>query len=288
VSQPATLSEVRANDALLRQFDVPGGAAYPVTADMLRQVSARLITHAGFSASRLASLESALPGDYAAVLSDGLARSATREVGLLERIVQAGSEGGWSPEDVAVWDYPERQTAAFHAAGGESAPGLEQIMSILRGPRIVRTQSAPDGGTVRVLSDSSQPLRYVRVQQLRGDLADALTSYGAIRSAYNYEPDAVNQAAADEAAYWIGVCQYELGRYPATIETLQLYRRTWASGTRIDETPFLQALADAQQARFPEAAQVLSEAASAGPIAARDSFLIRRWRARQDRTPASE
>lgn len=282
VSQPATLAEARANDALLRQFDVPGGAAYPWTAGMLQHVSARLITHAGLSAARMASLEAVLPGDYTAILSDGLAKSATRELGLFERVVQAGQGGAWSPDDLGMWDYPESQTAAFYAAGGEDAPQLEQIMSILRGPRVVRTQRGPDGEAVRILSDSSQPLRYVRVQQLRGDFADAIESYGAIRSAYNYEPDAVNQAAADEAAYWIAVCQYELERYSATIDSLRLYHRMWAGGTRIGEAPFLHALAAARLSRFQEAAQVLSAAEQAAPPTPRDSFLIRRWESRPE------
>jgi hypothetical protein len=288
VSPPATLAEVRANDALLRQFDVPGGAAYPWTAEMLRQVSVRLITHAGLSAARMASLEAVLPGEYTAILADGLARSATRELGLFERVVQAGQGGAWSPEDVSVWDFPVSQTAAFYAAGGEDAPELEQIMSILRGPRIARNQAAPNGEVVRILSDSSQPLRYVRVQQLRGDFADAIASYGAIRSAYNYEPDAVNQAAADEAAYWIAVCQYELERYSAAISSVELYGRTWAGGTRITETPFLRALAAAQLSRFQEAAQVLSAASPAATPTPRDSFLIRRWESRPEPAAPTE
>lgn len=288
VSHPATLAEVRENDALLRQFDVPGGPAYPWTADRLQQISVRLITHAGLSAARMAALEAVLPGEYTALLADGLASSATRELGLLERVVQAGSGSGWSPEDVSAWAYPESQSAAFYAAGGENAAELEQIMSILRGPRVVRTMRGPDGAVVRILSDSSQPLRYVRVQQLRGDFADAIASYGAIRSAYSYEPDAVNQAAADEAAFWIGVCQYELERYSAAIGSVRLYGHTWAGGTRIAETSFLHALAAAQQSHFQEAVQVLAAASGSASPSTRDSFLIRRWQSRPEPAVPSE
>jgi hypothetical protein len=289
VGQPATLAEVRADDRPLRQWDVPGGPAYPLTAERLQRVTIRIVTEATFSAGRMASLQTALPTEFTALLFDGLASSPAREVGLLERVQQAGGNGLWSPEDVLVWDFPETQTAAFYANGGEAAPSLRERMDILHGPRVLRKRAAAGGEAVNVIAESQQPLRYVRVQHLRGDLADALVSYGAIRSSNAGElKEAVNEAAADEAGYWIAVCQYELGRYESALSSAKLYQKTNHAGVWLDSIPILQSLCLAQQGKYQAAAQSLGDESAGGTPPQRDSFLIRRWQSRPDVTPAEE
>ncbi len=289
VGLPATLAEVRSNDGLLRQLDQPDGPDYPLTAERLQQVTVRVITQATLSAGRMASLQSALPEDYPALLFDGLAASPTRNVGLLDRVRQAGGSGPWSPDDVHVWDYSETQTAAFHANGGETAPALRERMDILHGPRIMRKQPVGEGEAVNIIGESQQPLRYVRVQHLRGDLSDALISYGAIRSSNTGElREAVNEAAADDASYWIAICQYELGRDAGALANTKLYQKTHPTGVWLDSIPFLQALCLARQGQYQAAVQTLSDASASGALSARDSFLIRRWQSRPDVTPARD
>jgi hypothetical protein len=285
--RPATLDAARANDGILRQLDVPGGPAYPFTAERLQQITIRVVTHATLSAGRMASLQTALPEEFTALLFDGLGSSATRESGLLDRVRQAGAGGLWSPEDVQVWNFPETQTAAFQAGGGEAAPALRERMDILHGPRVLRKRAAAGGEAVNVIGESQQPLRYVRVQHLRGDLVDSLVSYGAIRSSNTGElREAVNEAAADEAGYWIAVCQYELGRYESALASTKLYRKTNPGGVWLDSIPFLQALCLAGQGQYQAAVQTLSDAAAGGAPSPRDSFLIRHWESLPDVTPA--
>jgi hypothetical protein len=289
VGLPATLAEVRANDGLLRQLDPPDGPAYPLTAERLQRVTVRVMTQATLSAGRMAALQTVLPEDYTALLVDGLATSPTREFGLLNRVRQAGGSGLWSPEDVRVWDFPETQAAAFYANGGEAAPALRERMDILHGPRIMRKQAVGDGEAVNIIDESQQPLRYVRVQHLRGDVSDALISYGAIRSSNTGElREAVNEAAADEASYWVAVCQYELGRYESALSSTRLYEKTHPGGVWLDSIPFLQALCLAQQGQYQAALQTLSDTSAGGTPSPRDSFLIRRWQSRPDVPPPTE
>lgn len=289
VGRPATLAEVRADDGLLRQWDVPDGPAYPLTAERLQRVTVRVITQATLSAGRMASLQTALPVDYTALLFDGLASSTIREVGLLDRMRQAGGSGLWPPDVVDVWSFPETRTADFYANGGEAAPELRERMDILRGPRVVRRRAAAGGEMVNVIGESQQPLRYVRVQHLRGDLTDALISYGAIRASNTRElREAVNEAAADEAAYWVAVCQYELGRYESALSTTKLYEKTNPTGVWLDSIPFLQALCLARQGQYQAAVQTLRGASAGGPLSPRDSFLVRQWASRPDAAPADD
>jgi tetratricopeptide (TPR) repeat protein len=162
-------------------------------------------------------------------------------------------------------------------------------MDILHGPRVLRKRAAPGGETVNIIGESQQPLRYVRVQHLRGDLADALISYGAIRSSNTGElREAVNEAAADEAGYWIAVCQYELERFDSALSSARLYQKTNPAGVWLDSIPFLQALCLARQGQYQAAAETLRQASAGADLSPRDSFLIRRWQSRPDVAPPME
>jgi tetratricopeptide (TPR) repeat protein len=275
--QPATLAEVIANDALLRQFDIPEGNAYPWTSELLKTAAVCFVTNAIAASPKMQSLELALPAEYSARLYDGLVAIEGERLPLDQRIIAAGSEGPWQPEQVQAWQFPEQRSAAFFAAGGEQAPALQRDMRILRGPRVIRRETGADGNPILIDVDSPQPLRAVRVMHIRGELPDALAAYGSIRSAPQ-ELGELNVYAREEAVYWIGICQYELQRYDAAVSTFVLSLRDYPGGSWTQSALSFLALSEMQRGNREAALNAL-ETASGGSPTFREAFLKRRWSA---------
>ncbi|REJ72618.1 MAG: hypothetical protein DWQ34_05960 [Planctomycetota bacterium] len=283
IARPATLQQARAEDALLRQFDVEGGETYPITAAGLAEVQVRYVSRSEYSASRFAGLQQALPAEFATTLVDPLVSTEEGAPGLIARVQAAGSGGRWDAADVAAWDYPDARTAAFHAAGAEDAPELSQSMRRLAGPRVHRTEIIDDTTQiVDIVGNSDRPLRYVRVQQLRGDLTDALVGYGSIRSASAFVTEAVNDEAREYSVYWIAVCQYRLGRYESSLGTAGIYLKDYQNGVWSEAARQIQAACEAELGRYDAAVEILEKASAGGPPSPRDAFLIERWRTMVD------
>lgn len=271
--QPATLEAARADDSLLRQFDIPDGRTYVWSSESLSTAEVQFVTSAEWSAPRMQITQAALPEEYAAILYDGVVESESGREPLDERIADAGQNGLWPADALRAWPFPEQRAAAFFAAGGEQTPALQSMFRIIRGPRILRKQII-DGRDQIVETDSPQPLRAVRVLHMRGDLQDALTAYGTIRSA----PPQLgsNVFAREESVYWIAVCQYELGRYDAAVNTLVLYLRDYPGGGWVQSSLSLLALCEMSRGQSAAAVEVLQTSAGETPTL-RESFLIRRW-----------
>ena len=272
--QPATLQDALADDGILRQFDIPDGRAYGWTAEKLAAAKVQFVATAEWSAPRMQIVQAALPEQYAAMLYDGVVASESGRQPLNERIAAAGANGLWSGEQLQAWAFAEQRAAAFFAAGGEEAPAVQQQFRIVRGPRVLRKQII-DGADVIVETDSPQPLRYVRVLHMRGGWQEALTAYGTIRSAPPQLGE-MNKLAREDAVYWIAVCQYELGRYDAAVNTLALYLRDYPTGGWVRSSLALLALCEMHRGRPEAAVEVLQTSAGETPTL-REAFLIRRW-----------
>jgi TolA-binding protein len=108
-----------------------------------------------------------------------------------------------------------------------------------------------------------------------GELREALTAYGSIRSALP-ELGEMNVLAREDAVYWIGVCQYELQRFDAAISTLVLSLRDYPAGSWTQSGLSLLALCELERGHRDAAQQAL-ETASAGSPTFREAYLKRRW-----------
>src|SRR5690606_23632681 len=117
----ATYGEALQDDALFRQFDQPDGTSYPWTSSLLQDATVRFIVDSTYAAPRMLALQTALPEEYAATLYDGPPPS-DGSPSLDARVASTGTDGLWSADSVTVWPYPEEQTRAFFAAGGEASP----------------------------------------------------------------------------------------------------------------------------------------------------------------------
>jgi len=272
VDQPATLQEALGNDQVFRQLDA-AERPYPLTSDELANCSVQAITNSSFSAARMYSLELSLPAEFRATLFEGLASTSQEQRGLLDRIRAVDS---LASHEIGVWDYPEQQTTDFYASGGEQGADLQSVFAVLRAPRVLRRQPSANG-TIQVEVDAQRPLRFVRVEHLKGEFAEALQHYGAIRSAPAGNSSSVNLEASEFAAYWIAVCQYEMHRDSAAQSNCDLYRRLYPQGLWIQPINEISALSLAREGRWAEAAQVLADAPSP---TLRDLYLIHKWRSR--------
>ena len=90
VTTPATLAEVRQDDSLFRELDVPE-LPYPLSSEAMQKVTVGVIGNSSLWSTRIAAL-SLIAETRGAVLFDGLGESAVQEQSQLDRVEQAGCE----------------------------------------------------------------------------------------------------------------------------------------------------------------------------------------------------
>ncbi|QDT56502.1 hypothetical protein Pan44_45570 [Caulifigura coniformis] len=298
---PATLKQVLEKPELLRELDV-STAAYPLSADDLKSVNVKLITDSSTSSERMAKLQTMVAGSLMEVF-DGVGKNPLREQGLADRVIAAGANGGWTAADVSVWSHPEEQSEAFMSKGAEDGEEWKAITQVFAGPVVLtqvrkQTKGESDSLAEMDVKPTAEPLRLIRVIQLKGRTADALRGYGPIRTsadrlsmvtrdpALQEELAAalpLNRKAAEFAVYWIAVCQLDLN--PKNVQqTLQAYIRTYPQGDMMSAVPDLWATALWKSGNVTGAVQLLE----GGQRTPRREILLKQWKAVPGATPAAE
>lgn len=271
--QPATLSEVRESDASLRQLDLPD-SPYPLTSEDLRDLNVRLIGSSSLWASRMAELQFLLPQEVSVDLYDGLGPNALREPGLWERVAAAGGNELWTEERLAIWQFPERQLARIDAARGVEGTPLAGLFHVFGGPYVPRHDPRTDqiyAGT------TERTLHAVRVEQLQGDHVQALKHFLPIRTSFQLAPLAENQIAADYAAIWTAISQFETGKRQPALATFERYAASHGDGSGFARSALeWAARCHLATGGYEQAARLLA-AAPPSPAPRRDAYLIRRW-----------
>jgi len=276
-TQPATLQEVRGSDQPFRSLDLPD-SPYPLTSRHMQDVEILVIGTSSSWAPRMARLQFLLPPQFSAEIFDGLGVNALRAVGLRQRVIEAGQQqGDWKPEDVKIWAFPEEQILAFEATRGQGTPNspLANFTTVFQGPYL--PQQGADGQMVMVPAEKS--LHFVRVEQLKGNLTAAIRDYLPIRSTARRAPSQSNELAAEYAALWTGVAQYDVRKYSAAFNTLGRFvsgQATSAGLVRAGMEWGAECLVAEKQ--YAQAIDLLKRA-PAGLSPRRDALLIRQWAA---------
>jgi tetratricopeptide (TPR) repeat protein len=228
----ATLTEALADAAVLAQLDVPGGPAYPLTPDKLKNLVALIEAEPESLARRFDLLEHALPSSRRLVL-------ATHPSELEPRLRQAKGIGG-----VSLWRVPfdalqyqigrqqaigksidkqiefQREEAIFMAPGsplmlgrnyhlqgafepGDRLPGARSLYMQARTPDAVR-EKVYTNEDFRKLIGFHQPLP--DDEQQKKLMLETM--------------DTMMLRAKQHASYWLGLVHYEAGNYEAAIEWL--------------------------------------------------------------------
>jgi hypothetical protein len=276
VTQPATLSEVRAQEDLLRRLDLPDNP-YRFTAADLKQVQVGLIGHSSLWSNRVATLDFAteLRG---AIFYDGLGENRLRQPGLHERIVRAGAAGGWTGDAVFVWDFPEAELEAYGTPGARGQALIANYLAMLAGPT-VRDIVDPATGQKLTWSHSLIDARNLHITGVYGE---AIREYNQIRGGIHlFTENPLNDLCRESAVYWTTACQYELKAYDSVINTALRghYPPPFATGVQPiwpDGMASLAAHALAATGAYGEAVALLGQVNLPAPHG-RD-YLIQRWR----------
>ena len=161
---------------------------------------------------------------------------------------------------------------------------MRSVLATQYGPRILRKRTI-DGIETLVEEDSPHPLRVVRVEHLRGDLQAALTGYGDIRSApleFQFEGQSVslpNSEVREDAIHWIAICQEELLRFDAAVNTLNLLLRNYPNGIWRSSATNAVARCEALRGNLKQAIELLPAGETNSPTRLADAWLARRWQA---------
>jgi len=205
----AKLSELAANDALLRRLDLDAEHPYPVTAEQLVGTVALIEGSPGYLSQRMKRVESRLTGDRRIVLTTAPSQVANRLrkcPGLrdahLWRLPYDRLRYQSSPD---VNQSAEREMLAFHVEG---VPKKFQgsVLALANGRRLhLAGKYSAEAG------EESANRSYQRTRVADADLAAA-----------NLKPEeaAVLRAAKLDASYWLALVAYERGRFDVAIEHL--------------------------------------------------------------------
>ena len=285
VRKPARLAEVVDNPELLSRIDVDDEHKYPLRTEDLKAVRVELIAHDQYWATRMSQLEASLAGERAVTLYDGLG-SGRAGPGLVERVAAAGGSF-WDRDDISVWPHPQ-QSVDRHAQLEE---GGDQQLLVRHFPfqAPVPVTANVEEQKVEVGRPRRQQLE-TRIAQLEGRYEDAIKSYQLIRISGSFHPQLpvppelrlMNARAADDAMYWVGISQYELGDIKAAAETFSMYLRSSDGGPWEEESTRMRALCLARGGDYASAVKIITALSVRHPERAEYELLARRWRALRD------
>lgn len=305
VRQPLTLEQLSANPAHWppkpkRDVNADSESVAAVTPNW-EGARAELIGHSAYWSSRMRTIQLALRGEQTALIYDSLTDGEFGP-GMLNRVSSASS-GRWQAEELSIWPYPEQQLHAFSNMN-DSQRNFFEVMRVPYSAPIDR-EVDPEAQTATV-----QPQRLqwrTRLSQLFGEFEDSIQKYMLVRTRRNF-PTAVMQSwgipearhefvsymhakAAEDAMFWSGVCQMEVGNFDAAIDTFREYVRQYSEGQGAMWRPhcrWLWAVSEAEQGSVKAGVALLEEVPAGDINRPACEFLIQRWSQSTEQTAAPE
>ena len=287
VERPATLAEVRGNAELLRKLDTPGHP-YPLNSDALKDVSVELIVHSAYLVPRMEKLQEQAAGDNAAILFEGL-DDGSAGPGLVARVAQAGQDL-WPRENITVWDHPDATMEASIRVTGEAAQRLVDRRNTFQAPLLFNVDQQSQQ---IVYQPSKSGQRKTRTSQILGRFDGVIASYQMMRAEAQIPQEVpvdpqlrrINSEAAEDAVFWIGVCQLEQGNDRAAGTTFDEYTNSYPNGRWVEQAYLLRAQSVARRGEFEAASFILERAPANAPQQHLRELLIQRWRSRPQTPP---
>jgi hypothetical protein len=315
IRQPATLTEVAANDSLLRQLDLSADKPYPLHAGDLKSLRVEVIAPSAYWFPRLQRLETFFSGDRAATIFTPLSDSGTQR-GVFSRVSEVGGSF-WSKDAVSIWPYPDQQTLASEHLDPQMAERRAFRWLPFEGPVKVSFE-------VQKLKPLVEPGNRMalkaRMSELQGDYASAVRNYllvqleelppvlplpsearemltdrqkpgASVPTGYEVPPRAfsINLRASENSKFWMGLCQMELHQLPTASETFSAYirRSAQAQGSAwLQQAVFLHSLLMAETKQFALAVQLINQLIRGLPEDDPHRYgyelLATRWRAARD------
>lgn len=296
----ATLTQVRAEPALLKALDIDAEHPYPITAENLGKPSVGVIGDTSTWSPRMEQIQPEFTGARAMIVFDSLIDSEGRR-GLLSRVANYEA-GAWEPKSVGVWKYPEGQLAGFESLSGQHSQTLARLTLAWNAPiEIDMNTGALKPGkklfTGRIAQVEARyddaATRYTAVQIGRKNTADELERRGVPRAAFENPQNRLMMDPADEdAVFFTGVCKLEQGTpgdLRVAADKFRHYLKHYENGVWTSASRYLLALTLADQGKPAEAVELLKAIPADHPQKVGIHYLIRKWdNAAAKSAPAAE
>lgn len=295
----ATLAQVVADPAILKQFDIDAHHPYGIRGEDLQNPAVSLVGNTSLWSLRMESLQGQLTGEHFVVVFDSLGDLPAGS-GLWTRIAELGSAAKrWDRKSLTVWKYPEAQMAAYATMSAAQKNKFKELTATWAAPQVPTAKEIGTGDKktrIYVLASENEQFK-ARLDQVNGEFQEAVVGYTHVRLWRNSMPPgadvglgalALNSRAADDASYWLGLCLFEQGEFAIAAQTFEKYLKANVEGAWIDAARYHLALCQAALGHFADAATTLQEVSSESPQYAGHQLLIRRWKRMKDRAATSE
>lgn len=282
----AMLSQAVADPEVLRQFDVDAEHPYGLTADQLKSPRVLLVGDTAGWSERMRQLQGEFTGDRALIVSDSLGDAPAAQ-GLWSRVISAG-KGLWGETAISAWVFPEAQLVAHAQLTKEQSEALERLTAAWKAPQRI-TKLDPIRREVELGRPEGELLK-MRLAHVHGDFEEAIVGYANLRlnsmdlakriPRGGPVPDDVielHQQADDDATFWVGVCQFEQGRFPMAAETFKSYLEKRSTGAWVSSARYQLALAQYALGDRAAAVKTLAVTPPSDPQYAGQILLMRQW-----------
>ncbi len=177
---PASLRQMQREPGLLTAIARDSGGRFSLTAKMLEAPLVELICHSEHLAVRMKRLQAELSGEQSVILSDPL-EDADDQPGLWSRVAKHPA-ATWSPEDVAIWSYPETVRDAVTRMTSDQQKELTRLSLSMGAPiRVQRFREKADSNSQNPYDlEFAKPERMLmkrRMEHVVGRWTDAIPGY---------------------------------------------------------------------------------------------------------------
>ena len=174
---PMSLRQAQREPKLLSAIAADSGETFTLTAAMLAAPQVELICHSEQLAIRMQRLQQELSGEQSVVVADPL-EDLVDQPGLWSRVAKH-SAASWSPEDVAIWPYPEIVRESSQRLTAEQQKELFKLSQTLSAPvRLQRLLVKPDGnGSELEFGKPERTLMRRRMEHVMGRWSDVVPGY---------------------------------------------------------------------------------------------------------------
>jgi len=308
ITKVATLQQVLASDAVLRQLDLEGHA-YPYQSEHFRAATLSVIGDTTLWSRRSEALQNGMAKESTAVVFQPLVSVGPFE-GVLDQVVSV-VKGQLPAGNVGVWKYAEDRREQREVLNAEQVAGLKELFDPFQAPRplIIVPIEKPEAGKAPVKLEFGKGWNHLliaRTKQLIGQTTESIPMYLklqgwaripptpskglAVPAEFEAEvtrliPEDVQRLhgqAAELALFWRATCQLSLGEYGTAANDFETYLTRVARGTFPAQSRYLAGLATALKGNPSRALAFMSRIDPSDPQYRAARILMKRWKALAD------
>lgn len=305
VNQVATLDQVLASDALLRQWDIEG-SPYPYHAEQFKTAKFKVVGETGTWSRRFEGLQNGMTAHSTAVIFQPLL-----SVGEFKGAIQEVSEAlanQVSADQIGVWSYPELRREQVESLTSEQVASTHELFEPFQAPLPVilvpLKDPKPDEFEFEVkFGKGWKTLQKARVEQLIQQNSEAIQKYLSLQNWARIPPvpakgqpippqreadvvqrvpdevKALHFRAAEMSFFWRASAQLSLGRFNTAAMDFEAYITRVGNGSFAAQAQYMAGLSTALEGRQSRGAAFMSRVGKDDPQYRAARYLIKRWKA---------